>query len=1174
MDTKFTLYTKALLTHILHFLLPDSKQTGLFQPFYSKISKKGSLLALFSLCFVVAFSHQSGASLTSYTESATPSVICTDSWGQGTSTLLTTANVPTEELPNSTTAENDINQTPQNEAVSGNLLHNDTDFNQDGFSVQSITGLDASGNNFSIPTNMTATIIYDENGTQAGSIAINTQGEYTFTPTSTFIGTIPFEYTIVDNDAALTTDDATLTIEVLAAWATGSNYAPTAHDDTNTTEQGETVTTILLANDHDADKNELTVESATALDQNGNTIELDTGILVQEVYTAGGILAGLAYLDVNDENLVIFIADGNFEGKWEMNYVITDGTDTDNATLTITVEEGTITDNDTYANDDANISLKNYGQRGNILINDYDLDDDIQSISNATDSNGASLMSGTNTLPSGGTFSITADGFYIYNPAADFVGTEIIEYIVCDDNSSEQACEPATLYLTTIHYNTTYAKNDINHTPYGIPVVGYVQINDLDDESDNQTLSLVSAMPVAEGTLVFNPSGYYVYSPAAGFSGITSFTYQACDDGTPQACDEAESFITVLEPITTVGHYPVGMTDFHTVKADAASSGKTMANDFDPDYTTIDLIDLLIDSDNDNIPDLSSALGVPTIISGQDKSGNPVSNAGLLSMDASGNYTYMPSLGFEGEVRVDYTIMDEDQMIYGTGSEIVNNINTSPLVLEVRKYASNTTFASDDAILLDKGTSYNGNLLENDFDAETDQRSIGYIRVDTDANGTLESSVLPGIMAAVSGVNATGSLIPDVGMLRVYPNGDYEFMPKPNFAGNVVVPYTMCDDAQASKCSNATLTISVIDVKRDYSDAPAMYPIAWHRSMSDQNNDDKLDGYADVWLGQKTNFEYTGFDNSNGDIDHFDDGTNMEDFPTSLSPSTEYIIDVEVRNNNRTKVYVGMWIDYNEDGVYDQFYTGNKKFEGKEHKQIILTTPADLATSGTPNINIRLRVDNHPFVSTDFEGERTNGEVEDYQTTVSLPIELLYFEGESQKRCTNKLFWATTSEKNNSHFLVEYSTDSEHFETIARVEGHGNSAELIEYAFLHERIDGQDNYYRLKQVDYDGTSAYSNMIYIASDCEGLALTSTKIYPNPTFGWLNADLVNSSNEAKDIQIMVTDVLGRIVYTKESILEPGVSRNGIDLSNFSTGTYKFTIIYDGKDIETYNIIMLED
>ena len=1110
----------------------------------------------------------------------------------GTGTLLTTVDVPIEELLNTTTAENDINQTPQNEATSGNLLHNDTDFHGDNFSIQTITGLNPSGNSFLIQTNMNAKIIYDENGIKAGSIAINAQGEYTFIPTSTFIGTVPFEYTIVDDNDNPATDDATLTIEVLAAWATGSNYAPTAHDDTNTTEQGETVTTIVLANDHDADKNKLTVQSAIALDVNGNEIELDTGILVQEVYTADGILAGLAYLDVNDENLVVFIADEDFEGKWEMDYTITDGTNTDNATLTITVEAGTTIDNDTYANDDASISLKNHGQRGNILINDYDLGGDTQSISNATDSNGASLMSGTHTLPSGGTFSITENGFYIYNPAADFVGTEVIEYVVCDNNIDEQACESATLYLTTIHYNTTYAKDDINHTPHETPVAGYVQINDFDDESDNQTYSLVSAMPAAEGTVVLDASGYYVYSPAAEFSGNTYFTYQACDDGTPQACAEAFSYITVLNHIDTDGHYPIAMTDIHTIKGDILATGQTMTNDFDPDQTMLSMVRCEMDTDNDNLLDTNVDMSIPTIVAGINKWGNNVANAGSLIINLDGSYAFMPTTGFEGKVKVFYTIQDEEELDIeydddndepddddSDGEGNTANTSTIPLVIEVRKAASNTTFASDDAIALDKGTTYNGNLIANDFDAEMNGVTIQSIKVDVDANGSLENVVLPGVMASVSGINAVGSLIPDVGMFTAQPDGNYEFKAAPGFTGNVVIPYTICDDDPTNpKCSNSTLTISVLDVKKDFSDAPAEYPVAWHRAMLDLDDNNIFDGATDVWLGNQTNMEDVSPDSPDGAGDDFDDamvfGMADGDFPTQLLAGTKYDVNVNVNTTSRRKVYVGMWIDYNQDGIYDQFYTSFENTEGLGALRMRIITPDDLAATGAATVNVRLRADNNPFTAANFEGGRTNGEVEDYQTAVALPVELLYFEGESQKRCTNKLYWATTSEKNNSHFLIEYSTDSENFETIDRVEGNGNSASLIEYSYLHDRIDGQDNYYRLKQVDHDGTFAYSSIVYVASDCEGLELTSTKIYPNPTFGWLNADLVNSSDEAKDIQIMVTDVLGRIVHMEESVLEPGVSRNGIDLSNFSTGTYKITIIYDGKDLETYNIVMIED
>lgn len=727
--------------------------------------------------------------------------------------------------------------------------------------------------------------------------------------------------------------------------------------------------------------------------------------------------------------------------------------------------------------------------------------------------------------------------------------------------------------------NTTYAKGDVNHTPYGIPVAGYVQINDVDLEGDNQTFSLVSGMPPEEGTLVFNPDGYYVFTPALGFAGLTAFEYQVCDDAVVQACDEAKVLITVLETIDTDGHHPVAICDFNVTRAGYTLSGEALANDFDPDHTTMEVIDLI--ADVGNFSGTSVELDVPTAIGGWDNNGNTVENAGIITLSSSGYYTFEPAANFKGEVKVEYTIEDESEFMpnYIPDDEEDEDIdnetqNSIPIVIKVREYATNTTFASDDAVVLDRGTSTTGNLIVNDFDAEMDFPSISLLEIDNDADGTLESAVLPGFMASVSGINAIGSLIPDVGMLTVQSNGDYEFIPDVDFVGNVVVPYTMCDDANPSKCSKATLTISVLDVAMDYSDAPAIYPVAWHRGMSDNDNDNVLDGGVDVWLGENTNLENTAFESATGTGDAYDDGMELDDLPLYLTPSTEYNINVKVNTNIETEVYIGMWIDYDEDGIYDQFYTENKKISELATKEMTIMTPSDLTASGVTGVNIRVRVDNHPFGAGDFAGERTNGEVEDYRIGTILPVELLYFEGETWETCTNKLNWATSSEKNNSHFLVEYSTDSENFEVIGRVEGNDNSAELIEYSFLHDRVGSHSNYYRLKQVDYDGSFTYTDVVYVKSDCRDLEPMSAKVYPNPTFGWLNADIVNSTNEVRDVQIMVTDVLGRIIYMEESILEPGENRNGVDLSAFSTGTYKFTIIYDSKKIETYNIIMIEN
>jgi len=89
------------------------------------------------------------------------------------------------------------------------------------------------------------------------------------------------------------------------------------------------------------------------------------------------------------------------------------------------------------------------------------------------------------------------------------------------------------------------------------------------------------------------------------------------------------------------------------------------------------------------------------------------------------------------------------------------------------------------------------------------------------------------------------------------------------------------------------------------------------------------------------------------------------------------------------------------------------------------------------------------------------------ESSSSLPIELLYFKGEKLKG-KNRLYWSTASEADSDFFEIERSTDAVEWKAIAREAAAGNSYEQRYYSlddiYEHDAI----NYYRLKQVDYDG----------------------------------------------------------------------------------------------------------
>lgn len=341
-----------------------------------------------------------------------------------------------------TQAVNDINQTPLNKTVTGNVLTNDVDKQGDVQTVTSITALDVSGSPIAIPLTNTPTAVYDENHQLAGTLAISPSGVYTFVPQTGYVGLVPFSYSISDSKGAV--DGAELLIKVLPELSPVQN-PPIATNDVNKVKAGGTVVSTVLANDSDVDGDVLSVTVATGRNASGVPVNLTTTPVA--VYDANNVLAGTARLNAN--GTISFTADANFTGIVPINYTISDGTATDSAILTITVDPADGV-NSVYANDDAKTGRKGATQTGNVLTNDYDPEGDLQTVTGGRTSSGSSITPGTPVnLPSGGQFTFSTTGGYTYVPATDFVGTEVITYTTCDDGTP-QACQTATLYLTTL----------------------------------------------------------------------------------------------------------------------------------------------------------------------------------------------------------------------------------------------------------------------------------------------------------------------------------------------------------------------------------------------------------------------------------------------------------------------------------------------------------------------------------------------------------------------------------------------------------------------------------------------------------------------------------------------------------------------------------------------------
>lgn len=113
-----------------------------------------------------------------------------------------------------------------------------------------------------------------------------------------------------------------------------------------------------------------------------------------------------------------------------------------------------------------------------------------------------------------------------------------------------------------------------------------------------------------------------------------------------------------------------------------------------------------------------------------------------------------------------------------------------------------------------------------------------------------------------------------------------------------------------------------------------------------------------------------------------------------------------------------------------------------------------------------------------------------------LPIELTDFSAKLTHYKSVALQWKTASETNNKGFEIEWSTEGTHWQNIGFVQGQGTIQQPWQYFFTHAGPATGDNYYRLKQLDYDGTFTYSP---VRNATVNNAVSEVEIYPNPVVG---------------------------------------------------------------------------
>ncbi len=183
------------------------------------------------------------------------------------------------------------------------------------------------------------------------------------------------------------------------------------------------------------------------------------------------------------------------------------------------------------------------------------------------------------------------------------------------------------------------------------------------------------------------------------------------------------------------------------------------------------------------------------------------------------------------------------------------------------------------------------------------------------------------------------------------------------------------------------------------------------------------------------------------------------------------------------------------------------------------------------------------------------------QSSLSLPVELVDFQARVQDNDVN-LFWQTASEHNNAGFYIERSADGRVWQTIGFTEGKGTSTEAQHYSFSDEKPLPGENYYRLRQTDFDGATEYSKIVRVDVKNSGNA-PGLNVFPNPvTGGELTLFRAGDSEEAIPVQLF--NSVGQLLRS-ESIIS---GNNVFNISDLPEGIYTIQAS-DGARVFSKNV-----
>jgi Secretion system C-terminal sorting domain len=209
------------------------------------------------------------------------------------------------------------------------------------------------------------------------------------------------------------------------------------------------------------------------------------------------------------------------------------------------------------------------------------------------------------------------------------------------------------------------------------------------------------------------------------------------------------------------------------------------------------------------------------------------------------------------------------------------------------------------------------------------------------------------------------------------------------------------------------------------------------------------------------------------------------------------------------------------------------------------------AISGLNNIStafVRLTV----LGATSATGNNRLDNIQFNADAIPLPVTLISFKAILNERQQATLKWATASEFNNDFFEIERSKNATDFESLGKIVGRGTVQGQNDYTFTDETPLKGINYYRLKQVDYDGQFSYSRLSSVIKDGDG----TISLFPNPTANVLK---INFEDVDQIENVTFYNAFGRVVKTVSG------KQDKYEVTDLPVGKYVLQIrLADGREV----------